>query len=150
MKNLLAIITLSLILFTPIVAQTDVKSACPQLSITGPAGVFNPGEVATYIAEIDSPDDSLNIEYVWSVSSGRIISGQGTRTVKVEQPGSEASGSNLTATVEVKGFPEGCPTTASESIIICFPEGAVKLDEFYDALTVGNHSTLDNIIAAMR
>lgn len=86
MKKLLLFIIFSVLLCTSIFAQTGGKALCPELSISGPAGIVQSGETANYSADIDLKGEKFNIEYVWSVSSGKIIGGQGTRLIEVEQP----------------------------------------------------------------
>jgi len=66
--------------------------------------------------------------YVWTVSKGSIIEGQGTPTMKVVADWKD--GTTLTATLEVIGLPESCPNTASESTpTICLWE-SILIDEF--------------------
>jgi hypothetical protein len=72
----------------------------------------------------------LKLEYVWSVSSGTIVAGQGTSQIEVREP----NGSCITATVEIRGFPESCPSTASEVACGDPAPQPIKLDEFVGAL----------------
>src|SRR5207249_2530154 len=62
----------------------------------------------------------------WTVSAGRIATGQGTSSITVM--GFE--GQAPTATVEVGGIPNGCPNQASCSIIIEAMPMARKFDEY--------------------
>jgi len=106
--------------------QTNTTSPCPIISIDGPAGIVAPGEIATYIARIANTERPRDLVYIWSTSAGGIVSGQGTTAISVRQPKSQA----LTVTLEVKGFPAGCPNVASESAIWDPAPQAIKLDSF--------------------
>lgn len=111
-------------------AQEQTGSNCPTVSITGPSGIIPAGKISTYTASIDGKGKELKLEYVWSVSSGNIVAGQGTSTIDIREP----NGSCITATVEIKGFPESCPTTASEWACGDPAPRPVKLDEFVGSL----------------
>jgi hypothetical protein len=71
-------------------AQTNTNPPCPTISVTGPAGIVSPGDVARYTVNVDDKGQKLNLEYVWSVSAGSIISGQGTPNIEVKQPERES------------------------------------------------------------
>lgn len=88
------------------------------------------GEISTYTTSIDRKGQQLKLEYVWSVSTGSILAGQGTSTIDVREP----NGSCITATVEIKGFPESCPNTASEFACGDPAPQPVKLEEFIGPL----------------
>lgn len=90
-------------------AQEDMQ--CPQISITGPAGLTEPGEVAPFTVVVAHSTLQLQkLEYKWTSSTGAIEDGQGTTSIRVRQLRREG----LTATVEILGLPEGCPYQASE------------------------------------
>ncbi|MBC7795714.1 MAG: hypothetical protein H7Z37_02445 [Pyrinomonadaceae bacterium] len=112
MKKLLCVSVFIFALCFSIFSQTDENLNCPVVNVEGPAGVTNPGEIMSFVANLDEKGKSYNIGYTWSVSAGKIIEGQGTPVIKVIQPD---AGANITVTVEVKGFPEDCPNTSSET-----------------------------------
>src|SRR4030095_4490900 len=105
------------------VAQDTPTANCPTLSVTGPAGLVDVGELASYTAAVSNAE-RYSIEYVWSVSAGRIKDGQGTNSIRVIQPSTR-----LTATVEVKGLPAGCPSTAGNVSISDPPPEPMKIFE---------------------
>jgi len=86
--------------------------ACPDLSVTGPAGVTNPGDSMTFTANV-SGGTQQNVTYNWSVSSGTISSGQGTPSITVATDTSMAGG-NVTATVSI-ATDATCPCDKSAS-----------------------------------
>ncbi|MEO6334906.1 MAG: hypothetical protein ABIO91_07990 [Pyrinomonadaceae bacterium] len=99
------------------------QSDCPSFSVNGPAGMVSEGEIATYsVAGGLPPETPLTIQYLWSVSAGTIVRGQGTTAIEVRQPNEL-----LTVTVEVSGLPQGCPHTASETAPWVSAPDAVKV-----------------------
>lgn len=103
---------------------------CPSLSVTGPAGVTNPGDSMTFTANV-SGGSQQSVTYNWSVSSGTITSGQGTPSITVATDNSMAGG-NVTATVDIGGTDPncGCPSNASETAPVAPKPEAVLVDEF--------------------
>lgn len=101
---------LLILLVTFTTAQDPLPDKCPSISVRGPAGIVDVGELASYTVDVSNAEQ-YSIEYVWSVSAGRIKDGQGANTVWVVQPDS-----SFVVTVDVKGLPEGCTTTVSEML----------------------------------
>ena len=87
--------------------------SCPTLTVSGPAGVTNPGDTMTFTANVSGGPD---VTYNWTVSAGTIESGQGTPSITVRTT-REMGGSNVTATVELIGLDKkcDCPSTGSET-----------------------------------
>jgi len=112
MKNFPLLLFFSLTFVFAVSAQTNQSSSCPTVDITG-GGFPGPNEPVSFAANVDTKGRTdLQVEYIWTVSSGKIIYGQGTPTITIEPD----SDQNITATVEVKGFPEGCTNTSSENM----------------------------------
>ena len=110
MKKLLIIFT-SIFAFTgSVFAQTDAAKICPKLEITGPSGITRPVAAATYTIKAANKGTDLKPEFLWFISSGEIISGQNTPSITVR-----FGNNGVTATVEIRGLPEGCPNMASEN-----------------------------------
>lgn len=89
---------------------------CPCLShVYSPAYVFgNTNSPLPFYTSVSSSDiPKVKPIYHWSVSAGKIISGQGTSSISVERP---ASGYNsITATIEIGGFSSECNLKSSAS-----------------------------------
>lgn len=109
---------------------------CAQISVSGPAGITQPGESMTFTANV-SGGTSSNLTYNWTVSAGTITSGQGTPSITVSTT-REMADSNVTATVDVggqcadsvaAGGPK-CPSQASETAGIAPLPKAQLIDEF--------------------
>lgn len=103
--------------------------ACPTLTVSGPAGITNPGDTMTFTAT--AAGGTTDVTYNWSVSSGTIESGQGTPSITVRTT-REMAGTSVTATVELGGLPAGCncPNSANETAGIAPKPDAVLVDEF--------------------
>lgn len=100
---------------------------CPTLTITGPAGVTNPGETMTFTANGGASDATYN----WTVSAGTIESGQGTPSITVSTT-ADMAGDNVTATVDLGGTDPKCQCDTNESEtagIATIPEPRM-VDEF--------------------
>lgn len=93
-------------------ASAQGTSKCPEINVTGPAGLTYPGDPTTFLLTIKDLDPKLKVTYKWT-SNGEIIDGQGTTKIKVLSNG---DGTHLTSTVEVDGLPVGCPSMASEIV----------------------------------
>src|SRR5688572_28864529 len=110
MRNVLRIALAVALFCVAAAAQAGAPSSCPTIFVTGPAGVLNPGDTATFTVTVEAPEpEKQNLQYLWTVSSGEIITGQGTTSVEVRR----GSLSDLTAAVEVRGLPQACPNTHS-------------------------------------
>jgi hypothetical protein len=84
---------------------------CPTLSVSCPngTGVKQP---ITFVASVTGGDPQMKPTYTWTVSVGKIISGQGTSKITVD-----TSGLSTTATVSLGGADPSCTgTTASCTI----------------------------------
>jgi len=98
-------------LFAALTVSAQVNPQCPNISVTGPAGLIQPGELIPFTVTVKPTESTLT--YKWTVNVGKIIEGQGTPTIKIiDVP----VASTLTAAVEVGGLPSECPKTASETV----------------------------------
>src|SRR5439155_6798822 len=89
----------------PEFASSDMVQCYP-LSVQGPIYQLSrtlPIEFSVAFG-LGSPNKSVN--YKWKVSSGKIVSGQGTNSIHVDV--SDARQKDITATVEVEGLPLDC------------------------------------------
>ncbi len=106
--------------------RVDSEEKCPVISVRCPSD-FDYTKPAIFKASISgiAPE---GIRYDWTVSSGTILEGQGTTTIKVD-PGGQV----ITATVTISGLPDSCPARrASCSLLIAIaPSPAVLFDTYY-------------------
>jgi hypothetical protein len=84
----------------------------------------------------------------WTVSSGTITTGQGTDRIKVF---SEENGSNVTATVTIRGSGESCVSTASKTAVAPANIGCpMPADEYSEASWEDERARLDNLLVQIR
>jgi len=130
-------------------AQTN-ENSCPIIDVISPAGVVEPTEPVSFIAEVGKETEKFNIEYIWTVKGGKILEGQGTKSIKALM---DECGDTLTATLEIKGLPQTCPFTASETYAIshnCELMRSIPIDG-YGKLTVAEEETkMDNFITKLQ
>lgn len=147
MKNILFIIVLIILSSFSVFAQTEQKSeksSCPAISITPPPAMVRPGELQTFTANLDWKDKgATEIEYVWEVDVGKIVSGQGTPTISVStDPSADIT---VNATVLIKGLPEECPNSATDAGIVCSCVENELIDEFSNIPDDDLIARLDNL-----
>ena len=112
-------------------AQRQGIGDCPTVLVSCPDS--DSGSTLILNANV-AGDRSIKLTFKWTVSAGKITSGQGTPSISVDMSG--AWGQSLTATVEVGGFDKACRREASCSTpIIDHPDKARKLDEYGDSIT---------------
>lgn len=134
MKNFPLLFCLGLIFVSSVFSQDNQNPKCPTVDVSG-GGRPEKGQPLNFTANvIDS--ENRQIKYIWTVSSGKITSGQGTPSITVE-PDLEES---VTVTVEVEGFPEGCANTSSETSLHCPTIKPMLFDE-YGSLTNDDFKT---------
>ena len=106
----------------------DLKDIqCPTLSVIGPSRTLDDGEKARFTVRFEPKSPEWPLKYQWFVSSGKIISGQGTETIEGER-----AIHYVTATISLNGFPrdDHCPASASEDVRWNVKPIAEKLKSF--------------------
>jgi hypothetical protein len=105
----------------------DKEIECPDISITGQPTAVASGEIQKFTLTINGKDiDEEKIKIVWSVDNGKIVNGQGTKTLSVTN--TENTDETITVTAEVT-IGE-CQLSASETGIICNCPEPILIDEF--------------------
>ncbi len=112
---------------------------CPTVTVSCPeAGSEN--APVTFTVAITGGTPNIIPGYNWTISAGKIISGQGTPSITVDTGG--LAGQTVRASVDVTGFGTPCPASCSVSIpIINKPR---KFDEYYDIARNDEKARLDN------
>jgi len=145
MKRTLWVLIFLLSVCACAVGQSARSSECPTISVTGPAGIIKKGEIAYYTANIGATTENYNLEFIWGIESGTIISGQGTTRIGIANVERAQ-----TVTLEVKGLPIGCPAKASEFGSWCPAPQAEKLDEFDGSLNSIPDDRFGKVVAAVQ
>lgn len=139
-------VILMLLFTSSLFAQTAANSGCPGIDVSGPSGLVDPGETGRFTVQVEKEaGKDVLLEYVWSVSSGEIVSGQGTSEINVKW-GAES----VTATVKVRGLPEGCRDMGSENqgCGLRMPE-AQLIETFRGRLREKDRTRFDKFVAAL-
>jgi len=107
---LLAVLLVVLSAATALSQGAEAK--CPEIVISGPSGLTNPGDPMVFTAEIRGLDPNSTVSYAWAVSAGQITGSPNTVSIKVATA-KELAGVSVTANVTVRGLPEKCSNRAS-------------------------------------
>ncbi len=126
-----------------------VEGKCPEISVTGPYQITLPGDVMFFRADIPELDSRGAVTYEWKVSNGQITDGQGTNLIRV-QTTREDEGTNVTATVTVKGLPKTCPDQASEVAGVATLPCIGSADEYGRIPWPDEQGRLDNLMLVIR
>lgn len=145
MRYSLLLLLLLVVAAGPPRVQAQGQGLCPTFSVTCPD--TSDGSTFKFTANI-SP--SAKMTFNWTVSTGTIISGQGTPAISVDTSGFAKQ--PFTATVEVIGLPKDCPNVASCSTpTICAPpRAAQKFDEYGDLSWAEERARLDKFAAHLK
>lgn len=84
---------------------------CPTITVRAPADMAEVGATITFSVTVSGGDSDATPIFKWAVPAGRITSGQGTTTIRVDTAGAEEK--SIKATVEVRGYNRYCVTEAS-------------------------------------
>src|SRR5712691_359671 len=115
------------------------RVVCPNVSVSCPDATAE-GQPVTFTATITGGSGALRPTYNWTVSAGRIISGQGTPRITVDTNG--LAGQTIRASLDVTGYGTPCPASCATSIpIVSKPR---KFDEYYDIARNDEKARLDN------
>jgi len=120
------------------------QPVCPNVYITCPDRV-ELNQPVTFTSSVTGGSGNVTPNYVWTVSAGRIIEGQGTGSIKVDTTG--LAGQTLRATLSMAGYPLDC--SASCSISFPVPPKCKKSDEFGQLAKSDEKARLDNFAIEM-
>lgn len=125
-------------------AQSNQDSSCPTIDVTG-GGVAEVGEPTAFKLKVEGFDLS-KLSFVWTISGGEILEGQGTLSIKVSRKNYDE---NLTATIEVVGLPAGCPAVESETASTIDRAPPLLFDEFGALLNKDVETRIKNLFAEL-
>jgi hypothetical protein len=115
------------------------RPVCPTVSVSCPEAGKEDAPV-TFTANLSGGTPGITPSYNWTISAGRIISGQGTSSITVDTTG--LAGQTVRATLDIGGFGTPCPASCAVSIpIVNKPR---KFDEYYDISRNDEKARLDN------
>lgn len=132
------------LIFAGCSAALGQVSNCPNILVLGPAGFPSLEEPMRYTVQIEPPEKAVGLSYLWKVITRNgergMVRGQGSQQIAV--PFTE---DHLTVTVDVKGLPDGCPSTASETMHVDLAPQPVKLAEIAGSPSSGLKLKLPDI-----
>ena len=115
------------------------RPVCPTVEVSCPEAAGENAPV-TFTANISGGTPGITPAFNWTISAGRIISGQGTPSIKVDTTG--LAGQTVRATLDIVGFGTPCPASCAVSIPIM--NKPRKFDEYYDIARNDEKARLDN------
>lgn len=126
---------------TPTVRPEEV-AYCPHVGAGGRLYVPEPSGPLSFTASLNVNGGKVSPTFVWRVSAGRIVGGQGTDTIAVELP--PGTRGEVAARVEAHGYPLECPAESTAA----YAKTTVgvthfKLDEFGDIRQGDTKARLD-------
>lgn len=109
-------------------SQQAAPVACPRMEVraTTPP-IVRDGDTVGFAANISGGDATVQPVVSWTLSSGMIKSGQGTRQIEVDSTGAGAD-RMIIADVWVGGYPGECTVQGRAGVTVAGP--ATKRDEF--------------------
>ena len=115
------------------------RIVCPNVTVSCPDSASE-NAPATFTATLSGGSANISPTYNWTVSAGRITSGQGTPSITVDTTG--LAGQTILASLDLGGFGMPCPASCATSIpIVNKPR---KFDEYYDIARNDEKARLDN------
>ncbi len=93
-----------------------VESPCPILSVSCPSAVDSK-QAITFVATVSGGDVDLKPTYTWSLTAGKIVSGQGTSKITIDASDVPRSQS-ITATVTLGGIHPSCLGNSASCTIV--------------------------------
>jgi hypothetical protein len=115
---------------------------CPIITVECPDYVGETQSPAIFSAAISDNGSKAVYTYRWTISAGTIIEGQDTPKITVN--GSGLGGQSITATIEVSGLPEGCPSRASCTMAVAFVDCCRLFDVYHNISFDKEKSRLNN------
>ena len=115
------------------------KPTCPTVGITCPQQI-KAGQPITFNSSLSGGTGNVPSIFNWTVTGGRIISGQGTNSITVDTTGLE--GQSIRASLSMGGYEVDC--SASCTIEFPIPLTSRKFDEYPEIARNDEKARLDN------
>jgi len=118
------------------------ESRCPAVSVSCPSGADSKKPVV-FEASVAGGDWEVKPSYTWSLTAGKIMTGQGTTKITLNV--SELAGKSVTATVIVGGFDTECTGHRRPVLFSLLSNGFPQKSESHlDRVSTGSGSDLVN------
>jgi hypothetical protein len=96
---------------------TPALAACPTISLCCRERV-TAGQFAPFSVTVEGGTPGARPAYVWSVSAGRVASGQGTEAIDVD---TRSAVQTISATIEVRGYGLRCLSWCTTTVVAALP-----------------------------
>lgn len=117
---------------------------CPQINVqVANPRIMRDGEHVVFAANVGGGDPNAQAIFNWSVSSGSIINGQGTRNITVDSKGS-GNDRQIVADLLISGYSYECNVRATATVQVAAPPK--KVDEFGELPMVDEEGKLMSIV----
>lgn len=146
--KLIVFITILVFVFCFTVFAQEGENPCPKIRLLSPEGLLKSSEPTKFNVDINGIEKD-KIKYLWMVSSGKIIQGQGESEIEF-LANDENAGSKVTVIVNIFGLPKNCPNSVSDWFVIepdisdIFPDAEYEKISFKDEKTA-----LDKILVRL-
>lgn len=149
MKQIIAGVIL-ILAFSEIVAlaQTD-KIFCAEIKFNASHGLIYVNEPARINVEVGEAFKKNKIEYLWTVSGGKITRGQRTPAIEVT-PSSEEENYNIAVSVKLNGLPENCFDTSTHTFAVARRTMDIWFDKFGELPKNDLYARLESFFAAIK
>ena len=105
-------------------------AACPRVEVrANTAPVVRDGDTVGFSVNLNGGDPNVQPMFSWTISSGVLKSGQGTRSIEVDSTGA-GNDRLIIADLWIGGFPAECSIQGRAGVSVAGP--ATKRDEFGD------------------
>jgi hypothetical protein len=116
---------------------------CPTVRPDCPTSEVEQGTPVNFSVSVTGGTPAITPTYNWTVSAGKISSGQGTSSITVDTTGT--AGQSITATVELGGLDPTCGRTSSCTVAVRpKPSISRKFDEYGNIRFNDEKARLDN------
>lgn len=111
-----------------LIGKRPYEPICPAISVTPPPKALSADEPYVFVANVSDEKDRDELSYYWLVDKGKIIEGQGTKTIKVSAK--NLAETYISASVHISGLPNICLDWASDAAIVTYDYDSLLFDEF--------------------
>jgi len=129
-----------------VVPNEPPVAPCPKIEMRSTQKPVRDGEPGVFSVTLTGGDPKAVPVFIWSISAGTFLRGQGTRNIAIDTTGAGVN-KGITATVQVSGLAPECSADAAATLSVAGP--AKKLDEYGVLAEADEKARLDALMAAV-
>lgn len=145
MKKILLLTISVLAVCLQVFGQENVN--CPTIKLDSPTEQTPISEKMDFSVSLMGKFENRSLEFKWTVSNEINFNGQGTSSISIPLDRSLAE-QTITATVEIKGLPEGCKNSFSESREVKIRQ--IIIQDGHEENTFKGDTPLDDYLARIQ